>query len=227
MIAVIGVGLSAFASSRTAAEFKVREEIALNRISSADSTIAALRSEIRSYSNSIDSMAVLVSLGTVAVNEARARARDAEASISLVTVEYAESDSALVELIVEAAEPEGEIVLLTDEIGVTTFGFSRSLAEDYLTKMTVTIPAYKYAISQYKLAVESDSVLIGNYANQVRLMDERYVILGNINRALTTRSNEFEGLYKLANRAYKREKLYRRATVGAVIAGAVAVLLLK
>ena len=57
--------------------------------------------------------------------------------------------------------------------------------------------------------------------------NERYVILGNINRALTTRSNEFEGLYKLANRAYKREKLYRRATVGAVIAGAVAVLLLK
>ena len=229
MLATIVLGWATWASTRTAAEFRVREEIAMVRISKADSTIAALRSEMSTLNDSVDSLTTLISLATVEVNQARIRARqaDALAVAAEAPIEYDEPDSILVDIINANVEPNDFVVLCEDDYGYTKFCFNRSLTEEYLTKTTITLPALRYAVARYRIAVSKDSVLITNYADQVRLQTQQNTILTLTNQALTSKAEIYHSLYDMAKKAYKREKLFRQATLAAVGAGILVFLLAK
>jgi hypothetical protein len=214
---LITVGLTAYSASRASTEYRLKEEIALNRIEYADSTIAALRTQVRERDESIDSLRTSISLSTVEKNEALARARQAE--IKLVEAEaeivYAEPDSILAEL---ATDATGHPVELCNDF--ERFCISRPLVEDVITKYTLVIPALYADLDAWKGAVQVQEVLIGSYAEQVRLQDDQNSSLTAMNLALTTRGDEYEGLYHLADRALSRERLFRRVgTLGLVTAG--------
>lgn len=228
MFAVLVLGVSSCVSARTAAEFKVRQEIALLEIARLDSTVFSERVLLQIYQEMNDEKSTQISLLTVEAKagENMARRYQALADAAEVPVEYNEPDSVLVETINETVEPNDFIVLCADQYGFTKFCFTRSLAEDYLT-MTLTIPALRNSRNSWRELAETHGALISTYSDQVGLQTQQIASLNIINVALTGRANEYEDLYRYAKRAYKRERLLRHATIGAVVAGAVAFLIVK
>ena len=223
-ILLVALTLTAYSAITANAEYRAKEEIALNRIHRADSTIASLRTQIRERDKTIDSLDAGISLETVAKDEALARARQAEAALRLAeeTVVYSEPDTVLAEVASAATGYPVEVCNAFEGFCVT-----RPLIEDVITKYNLTIPALYADIDAWKGAVQVQEVLIGSYQEQVRLQRDQNSSLNRLNLALTTRGNEYEGLYHLADRALKRERLFRNVGMAGIVTAGVLVLVLS
>lgn len=229
VFAISIIGAAAWASNRTADTFRAHEKAAQIEIARLDSIVFSERERVAKATKLIAWTADQISLLRVEAKWLADRAREYQALADAAeeSVVYDEPDSVLVETInTTVDEPNDFIVLCADQYGFTKFCFTRSLAEDYLT-MTLTIPALRNSRNSWRELAETHAALISTYSDQVGLQTQQISSLNIINVALTGRANEYEDLYHYANRAYKRERLLRHATIGAVVAGAVAFLIVK
>ena len=216
VVGLIGLTISA---NNTASEYKVREEIALERIAVLDSTVSADTEQLAALQTQIDSLdGEIVNLMTEA-NNLRWAARIAkEKALAEAAVEYTEDDSTLIERVIENIPGARPMSLCRDELIEDRFCVTRPFVEQHLTWATVTLPDYRAAILGFEQAANADLLLINSIGIQNSFLKEQSAVSQSIAVSHQNRAAEFEQLYSLADHAYRKERFLRKATTITAIA---------
>lgn len=107
------------------------------------------------------------------------------------------------------------------------FVVPRGLAEDYITMATLQIPAYGRLMQNYELTAYADSLLVYSLGEQIDLINEHLRITMEMTAAEQKKSLEWENLYIVTERAYKKERRLRHLVTAVGVVTGVLVVVFK
>jgi len=107
------------------------------------------------------------------------------------------------------------------------FCVPRALAEDYVQLVLHTVPTYQEAVARFQEAARQDSILAAERTLQIRDLKAQVATVRAVAATERTRADEFASLYQLADRAYRKERLHRRLTMGGGALIVLGIVLLK